>query len=198
MLSSGQIVRMSEDQAKLSKVVGLRPVAYTFDDLRTFPPFPFPFIGSYVPDGFEAIEDESGNVVTLFADSSGFGRDDELALSVNGLVRELGKLVLRYGQPGHNVNRSLILYAGIVESGEFQVVVGLFRWVGVGEPAAPSGCPECSERGGLYVDHMGELECAGCNQDPETCDHHCPDHTIVGCRNCGAVFILDEAGLTPC
>jgi len=36
------------------------------EDLATFPPFPFPFLGDYVPRGWKLDE-------TLLVDSSGFG-----------------------------------------------------------------------------------------------------------------------------
>ncbi|MCB7128153.1 MAG: hypothetical protein J3T61_01280 [Candidatus Brocadiales bacterium] len=44
------------------------------EDLAAFPPFPFPFLGDYVPPGWK--QDR-----TWFVDSSGFGRPGEAALT---------------------------------------------------------------------------------------------------------------------
>lgn len=53
----------------------------------------------------------------LFADSSGFGQDDELALSVNQFERRVAELVAEYGP----------LTAKITDTGMFQVYIGLFK-----------------------------------------------------------------------
>ena len=56
----------------------------------------------------------------LFADSSGFGRDDEMALSVNQFERRVKELVAEHGK----------LTAKITGQGMFQVYVGLFKKTG--------------------------------------------------------------------
>ena len=63
--------------------------------------------------GFEMVEE-------LFADSSGFGRDDEMALSVNQFERRLQELLKEHGP----------MTAKITNAGMFQVYVGLFKKTG--------------------------------------------------------------------
>lgn len=63
--------------------------------------------------GYELVEE-------LFADSSGFGRDDEPALSVNQFERRIAELVAEHGT----------LTAKITNAGMFQVYVGLFKKTG--------------------------------------------------------------------
>ena len=63
--------------------------------------------------GYELVEE-------LFVDSSGFGRDDELALTVSSFERELLRLINEYGT----------LTAKITRAGQFQVYVGLFTKTG--------------------------------------------------------------------
>ena len=67
--------------------------------------------------GYELIDE-------LFADSSGFGQDDELALSVSQFERRVQQLVKEHGT----------LTAKITGQGMFQVYVGLFKKTG--KPAA--------------------------------------------------------------
>lgn len=67
-------------------------------------PLPFPEIGDYVPDGWQ-------HVRTLFCDHSGFGRDDEPALSIEQMLREL------------KTDRG---YA-ITEVGQFQLRLGEYK-----------------------------------------------------------------------
>jgi hypothetical protein len=62
--------------------------------------FPFPFLGAYVPHGWRRTDRKP-----LFVDSSGFGREDELALTVTATIEAL--------IPGK-------AYA-IIESGQFQL-----------------------------------------------------------------------------
>ena len=63
--------------------------------------------------GYELIQE-------LFADSSGFGQDDEMALSVNQFERRIKELVSLHGT----------LTAKITNAGMFQVYVGLFKKTG--------------------------------------------------------------------
>lgn len=63
--------------------------------------------------GYELIEE-------LFTDSSGFGADNEPALSINQFERRIQQLVAKYGT----------LTAKITGAGMFQVYVGLFKKTG--------------------------------------------------------------------
>jgi len=76
--------------------------------------FPFPFLGDYVPKGWEKVNE-------LFCDSSGFGRDSEGALSVGQLQSELLKRLEAKDTFGY----------AIVEAGQFQAYVGVYRKVTV-------------------------------------------------------------------
>ncbi len=72
--------------------------------------FPFPFIGSFRPKGWKLVD-------TWFCDSSGFGSDDEPALSVRQLKTKLIEHVECTKQYGY----------AIVEAGQFQVHIGVFE-----------------------------------------------------------------------
>jgi hypothetical protein len=63
--------------------------------------------------GYELVEE-------LFADSSGFGQDNEMALSVNQFEKRVKELVNEHGT----------LTAKITGQGMFQVYVGLFKKTG--------------------------------------------------------------------
>jgi hypothetical protein len=66
--------------------------------------FPFPFLGDYVPPGWEKVNE-------LFCDSTGVGRDSELALSVRQLIDCL--------EEGKG-------YA-VYEQGQFQAYIGVYE-----------------------------------------------------------------------
>lgn len=66
-----------------------------------------PYLGTYVPRGWERLEE------TYFVDSSGFGQPGEPALTLDQFMGYLKK----------NLD---VAYA-IVEAGEFQVKIGTFR-----------------------------------------------------------------------
>lgn len=82
---------------------------FSFEDLRRIPN-----LGSYglsVPDGFMEIESP------LFVDKTGMGRDYEPALSIEQFVRKVNSLVEEHPE----------VYLAIVEEGQFQVHIGVFR-----------------------------------------------------------------------
>ena len=80
------------------------------------PPFPFPFLGDYVPHGWEKLEDE------LFVDKTGMGADYESALTVEQFKAECIRLY-RENYP------SGVAFA-ITQEGQFQLYVGVYRYVG--------------------------------------------------------------------
>jgi len=73
------------------------------------PSFPIPLLGGYAPRGWKPIGD------TLFCDSSGFGADDEPALSVPQFKAAIKATMAAH--PGRTVGWA------VVEAGEFQVCV---------------------------------------------------------------------------
>jgi len=101
MMSAEQIRALSQEAAIEAAEENRVPFITWEEDLNTMPPFPFPFLGNYVPDGWELEE-------TYFVDSSGFGQEYEPALTANHFLKKI------------KVGKG---YA-IREAGEFQVVVG--------------------------------------------------------------------------
>ena len=97
------------------------PTVPTLEEIEAFPPFPFPHLGPFVPPGWERVED-----AVWFVDSSGWGRNDEPALSVEQLKNELRQYVA--DNPDHGF--------GIIEAGQFQCYVAAYRPVAAGEAAA--------------------------------------------------------------
>jgi hypothetical protein len=111
MISQAVAQRIAEDVGKIARIEGKRPIYIGFNDLKYFPPFPFPSIGTYRPFSYKLVDE-------LLCDSSGFGADDELALTAGQLLQKLESLILHSGRK---------LYFAIIEEGEFQVVVGVFH-----------------------------------------------------------------------
>jgi len=94
-------------------------VVWPGDDLR--PPFPFPFLGTYVPERWRPLEGYSA-----LADATGLGADDEPALTPARLARWVEGILDEF--PDHTVGFA------ITEVGPFQVVVQAFyklapRWL---------------------------------------------------------------------
>jgi hypothetical protein len=81
------------------------------DEIKTYPPFPFPHLGDHRPKGWELVEE-------LFCDCSGWGASDEPALSVDQLKRKLIEL-----QRASNATYGY----GVTEAGQFQLYLGVFR-----------------------------------------------------------------------
>jgi hypothetical protein len=75
-----------------------------------------PNIGDYRPKGYKLVD-------TLFVDKYGFGTEREPALTHGQLVQRVKNFGLNYG------------YA-IIEEGEFQMVVGVFKWTEQLNPGA--------------------------------------------------------------
>jgi hypothetical protein len=102
---------MSREACRKAAKAGLFPyVPLHEDEIETYPPFPFPNLGDYRPKGWKLVD-------TLFVDSSGFGADDEPAMSVRQLKAKLNEL-----------QRSDETYGyGIVEAGPFQLHLGVFE-----------------------------------------------------------------------
>ena len=103
MMSLETIQELSREAAEKAAELELEPFIVWEEDLETFPPFPFPNLGSHVPEHWELVE-------TYFVDSSGFGSESEPALTIEQFKRELV------------VGRAY----GIIASGQFQVEIGEF------------------------------------------------------------------------
>ena len=103
MMGLQEIKRMNKEAAKVARKEKIMPYLVKKEDMPLMPPFPFPYIGDYRPAGYRLINQ-------YFCDSSGFGQDDEPALSINQFM---GKIKV-----GH-------AYA-LIECGQFQAYVGEF------------------------------------------------------------------------
>ena len=103
MMGLAEIRRLNEEAGKRAEKANRAPYVVKEGDAEKFPPFPFPNFGDYRPKGWELVEEH-------FVDKSGFGRDDEPALSISQFLMKLSI--------GHG-------YA-LIEEGQFQVFVGEF------------------------------------------------------------------------
>lgn len=101
MLSLDQIRAIAREATERACQQNLTPYPIWEEDLANMPPFPFPFLGDYVPKGWEKVGE-------FFVDSSGLGMPNELALTAYQFLEKI------------KVGRG---YA-ITEAGEFQVYVG--------------------------------------------------------------------------
>lgn len=107
MMDLATIKAVNKEKTELAKQDNIQPfIIESQGQIDNFKNFPFMHIGDHVPEGWELVN-------TYFVDASGFGADDEAALSINQF---LNKLRVGFG------------YA-VTESGQFQVYVGEFKRV---------------------------------------------------------------------
>ena len=111
MISGAQIRDDAEKQGRRSKKERKQPVSFSQEELDLVraegfdcSPRRIPWLGEYTPDGMVRVH-------TLFVDSSGFGQDGEIALSLNELFKRIHPAPYAYG---------------IVERGEYQVYIDEF------------------------------------------------------------------------
>lgn len=110
MLSIDQIVSMAKEQGVKARCKNIKPYLLKKFDVDHFETFPFPNIGDYTPKGWELVEYKT-------CDKTGWGSEYEPALTVNGLLKWI-----------KNLQKADENYAmAIIEEGEFQVVIGLFK-----------------------------------------------------------------------
>lgn len=111
MMSLELIAQLADEAAERAAKENKVPyVIYSLKEIDRYPSFPFPNLGSYVPNGWELVD-------KWFCDSTGMGGDNEPALSVSQLV---AKLKENYDK-GYG-------YA-VVEQGQFQLYIGVFKQV---------------------------------------------------------------------
>lgn len=122
-------------------------------------PLPFPEIGDYVPEGWQ-------HVRTLFCDHSGFGRDDEPALSIEQMLREL--------QIDHG-------YA-ITEVGQFQLRLGEYK-------PPRFGCGD-----GHYAFDPADFDDDDVREEPATYDIEAPSDGVMSESMLTAIIeLIDHA-----
>ena len=103
MMALGEIIATNRQQALMAARSKKQPFIYEKEDAGAFPPFPFPHIGSFIPEGWKKSEE-------YFVDSSGFGQLGELALTAEQFAEKM--------IPGRG--------HAITEAGQFQVRVSEF------------------------------------------------------------------------
>ena len=125
MMSSDQISSEAERHARKAKRNSKVPhfLSALGDDAIRAECARIPFLGDYVPNGYERVHvgetfgDNYGygtaDHAYLFVDSSGFGERGELAMTVS----QFAEFVQRH--PGYGY--------GIIEAGQFQIVLGVYR-----------------------------------------------------------------------
>ena len=114
MMSIEAIVALNDETAEQAALDSLLPfVPFSAADVDRWPPFPFPSLGHYTPDGWERTEN------SWFVDKTGHGRASEPALTVDNFKRQLRAYIAN--NPGHGF--------AITEEGPFQVIVSAFRRV---------------------------------------------------------------------
>jgi hypothetical protein len=122
MLSLASIAAESARAAAHAAKRNLQPYVPTLQEAQHLATLPFPEFGEFEPDGWAQVE-------VLFCDSSGFGEDDEPALS----VEQLKAYVLEHAPEGYG-------YA-LGDIGQFQVNVKVYRRTTLGdfveEPPVP-------------------------------------------------------------
>jgi hypothetical protein len=119
MLDLATIHEMAAEAAQEAAQEGREPYEY-WDGEPMGPPFHFPFLGDYVPDGWRKRDGDDGDDGDLFADSSGMGADDEAALSVSQLVAEIKRLLCTTPPDKR-------LGFAVTQAGEFQLYVGVYE-----------------------------------------------------------------------
>jgi hypothetical protein len=127
MMSPGTIRAMSDDAARKAAKAKKRPyVPFNEEEIENYPPFPFPFIGTYEPEGWRKVEE-------LFCDSSGFGAEWEPALTIGQLIEKM---------KGWEREGKSYGYA-VTEAGQFQIRLGVFEQVQAEKRPRKSRCRSC-------------------------------------------------------
>jgi hypothetical protein len=146
MMGLETIRDLSREAGEAAEAAGDTPHSYwRGDPTRRGEGFPFPNLGDYRPEGWNLVG-------TLFADATGWGAEDEPALTVGQLETKINEIRAAYDEDGNGVG------FGIVEVGQFQVYVGVFESLTLGNPGTRFAS---REKAGLVGDSyipMAELE----------------------------------------
>jgi hypothetical protein len=112
MMSLEAIRRVNTEIAVKAAEEGLIPyVPFDADEVDSWPPIPFPNLGTFVPDDWERTD------TTWFVDNTGHGHDWEPALTAEQFKRQLRAYIAE--NPGDGF--------AITEEGPCQVYVTVFR-----------------------------------------------------------------------
>ncbi len=111
MLDLAYIKEKNREAAQRAAQENLSPFVYwDLEELENSTGFPFPFIGDLEPAGWVEVDQH-------FVDSSGFGEDDEMALSANQFAH-----LIR-----NRITSGTVTGWAIVEYGQFQVYVAEYQ-----------------------------------------------------------------------
>lgn len=111
MMDLETIKAMAMEAAEAASQMDAQPfVWFNTEEVEEANHFPFPFLGTYVPEGWEEVDRH-------FVDSSGLGAPDEPALTVGQFKDLTIQRMTEYPGTGW----------AVVEAGQFQVYVGEFR-----------------------------------------------------------------------
>ena len=111
MMSLATIHALEDEAARRAARKHLRPyVIWDANEIESYPPFPFPNLGSHRDRGWELVSE-------WICDSSGFGASDEPALTVERLKNELRITQAEHPRYGY----------GIISEGQFQIILGVFE-----------------------------------------------------------------------
>lgn len=118
MMSLTTIREVQREAARIAAAANKTPhVYFRTSDVVDDGPFPFPFLGDYVPYGWTEIN-------THLVDSSGFGSEDEPALTQLQLVNYITHRLEEEAAKGADGDT---LGWAVSEAGQFQVVVTEYR-----------------------------------------------------------------------
>lgn len=110
MMDTQTIRAMADDAAKKAARLHKRPyVPFDEAEIEKMPPFPFPFLGDYVPKGWKKIEE-------LFCDTSG--------LDASGPAMPVPVLIDRMKA---DLQKKETIGYGITEVGQFQAYLGVYE-----------------------------------------------------------------------
>jgi hypothetical protein len=113
MLDLATIHEMAAEAAQEAAQEGREPYEY-WDGEPIGPPFHFPFLGNYVPDGWRKRDND------LFVDKSGWGAPTEPAMTIDALVAEIKRLLCTT-PPDKRLGFAITL------EGEFQLYLGVYE-----------------------------------------------------------------------
>ena len=106
---------LNEEIGRRAKRMNLAPYFLkNSKKLDKMPPYPFPNLGAFANHYDETMEE----VKTFFVDSSGFGREDEPALTREQFHQQLKELIDNHPEG---------LYIGISGEGQFQIYITAWK-----------------------------------------------------------------------